>query len=83
MKRIIGKWEQLDIHFDAFYSGYLGSPQQAQIVEDFIQKFRRPSDLVVVDPVMGDNGSLYKGISEDMVTEMKKLICLADIITRI
>ena len=81
MKRIIGKWEQLDIHFDAFYSGYLGSPQQAQIVEDFIQKFRRPSDLVVVDPVMGDNGSLYKGISEDMVTEMKKLICLADIIT--
>ena len=81
MKSIIEKWEQLDIRFDAFYSGYLGSPRQAQIVEDFIQKFRRPTDLVVVDPVMGDDGSLYKGISEEMVTEMKKLICLADIIT--
>ena len=81
MKRIIEKWEELDMRFDAFYSGYLGSPKQAQIVEDFIRRFRRPTDLVVVDPVMGDNGSLYKGITEDMVTEMKKLICLADIIT--
>ena len=81
MTRIIEKWEQLDVHFDAFYSGYLGSPHQAQIVEDFIQKFRRPNDLVVVDPVMGDNGSLYKGITEEMVAEMKKLICMADIIT--
>ena len=41
MKRIIDKWEQLDIRFDAFYSGYLGSPRQAQIVESFIRKFRR------------------------------------------
>ncbi len=81
MKRIIGKWKQLDIRFDAFYSGYLGSPQQALIVEDFIEERRRPGDLVVVDPVMGDNGSLYKGITEEMVTEMKKLICMADIIT--
>ena len=31
MKRIIGKWRQLDMRFDAFYTGYLGSPQQAQI----------------------------------------------------
>lgn len=81
MQRIIDNWEQLDCHFDAFYSGYLGSPRQARIVEDFIRKFRRPTDLVVIDPVMGDNGSLYKGMTEEMVTEMKKLICLADIIT--
>lgn len=81
MRRIICKWKQLGVRFDAFYSGYLGSPRQVQIVEDFIQKFRRPSDLVVVDPVMGDNGSLYRGITEDMVTEMRKLICMADIIT--
>ncbi len=81
MKNIIAKWKELDFRFDAFYTGYLGSPQQAQIVEDFIRRFRRPADLVVVDPVMGDNGSLYKGITEDMVTEMKKLICIADIIT--
>lgn len=81
MKHIIENWEKLDIRFDTFYTGYLGSPRQAQIVEDFIRKFRRPTDLVVVDPVLGDNGNLYKGISDEMVTEMQRLICHADIIT--
>lgn len=81
MKRIIDSWEKLDMKFDTFYTGYLGSPQQVQIVENFISKFRRPQDMVVVDPVLGDNGNLYKGITEDMVTEMKKLIKYADVIT--
>ena len=61
--------------------GYLGSPKQAQIVEAFISKFRRENDMVVVDPVLGDNGHLYKGITGEMVTEMKRLVRQADIIT--
>ena len=36
MKRIIENWEKMNVHFDTFYTGYLGSPQQAQIVEEFI-----------------------------------------------
>ena len=32
MKRIIENWEKMNVHFDTFYTGYLGSPQQAQIV---------------------------------------------------
>lgn len=81
MKNIISNWEKLNMKFDTFYTGYLGSPQQVKIVEDFICKFRRPQDMVVVDPVLGDNGNLYKGITEEMVTEMKKLIKYADVIT--
>ena len=81
MKHIIAHWEKMNVHFDTFYTGYLGSPQQAQIVEEFIQKFRGENDMVVVDPVLGDNGHLYKGITEEMVTEMRKLIRLADVIT--
>jgi len=30
------EWKKLDIQFDAFYTGYLGSPRQIQIVSDFI-----------------------------------------------
>lgn len=82
MKRIIANWEKLNIQFDTFYTGYLGSPCQARIVGDFICKFRRPEqDLVVVDPVLGDNGKLYTGISEEMVIEMRHLIRYADVIT--
>lgn len=81
MEHIIENWEKLGIRFDTFYTGYLGSPKQAQIVEAFISKFRRENDMVVVDPVLGDNGHLYKGITGEMVTEMKRLVRQADIIT--
>lgn len=81
MEHIIENWEKLGIRFDTFYTGYLGSPKQAQIVEAFISKFRRENDMVVVDPVLGDNGHLYKGITREMVTEMKRLVRQADIIT--
>mgnify|MGYP002995624994 FL=1 len=83
MEHIIENWEKLGIRFDTFYTGYLGSPKQAQIVEAFISKFRRENDMVVVDPVLGDNGHLYKGITGEMVTEMKRLVRQADIIAPI
>ena len=81
MERIIEEWKLLGIVFDAFYTGYLGSPRQVQVVERFIREFRKENDLVVVDPVLGDNGKLYANISESMVVEMQKLICSADVIT--
>lgn len=81
MQRIVDKWKKMNIHFDTFYSGYLASSRQIKIVEDFITHFRQPSDLVVVDPVMGDNGKLYVGMGLDMVEAMKGLISYADVIT--
>ena len=81
MTKIIDAWEKMDMKFDTFYTGYLGSPKQVKIVEEFINKFRRPQDMVVVDPVLGDNGNLYTGITEEMVTEMRKLVKYADVIT--
>lgn len=81
MQRIVEKWKKMDVHFDTFYSGYLASSRQIKIVEDLIAYFRRPSDLVIVDPVMGDNGKLYVGMGQDMVEEMKEFIRYADVIT--
>lgn len=81
MKNIISKWKALNFHFNAFYTGYLGSPQQVEIVEDMIMHFKRTTELVVVDPVLGDNGCLYKGMKPEMVSEMRNLVKLADVIT--
>ena len=81
MPRIIAEWKKLDIQFDAFYTGYLGSPRQVQIVSDFIDDFRQPDDLVVVDPVLGDNGRLYNNFDESMIREMRHLAAKADVIT--
>lgn len=81
MVKIIKAWEKLGIDFDGIYSGYLGSPRQAEIVSGFIDRFRKPETLVVVDPVMGDNGHLYNKITEDMVTAMRGLSQKADVLT--
>lgn len=81
MRRMTECWKHLNFTFDAFYTGYLGSPAQVQIVEDLIEHFKRPDDLVVVDPVLGDNGRLYKGFGEEMIQEMRRLIRKADVIT--
>lgn len=81
MKKIIREWEQLEVEFDAFYSGYLGSPEQVKIVKDFIKSFQKENSLTVIDPVLGDNGKLYTGFHYNMVEEMRYLIETADVIT--
>lgn len=81
MPRIIEEWKRLDIQFDAIYTGYLGSPRQIQIVSGFIDDFRRTDSLVVIDPVLGDNGRLYANFDEQMIQEMRRLVQKADVIT--
>lgn len=81
MQPIIAHWKQLDLKFEAIYSGFLGSHKQVEIVEEFIEHFKSENTLVVVDPVMGDNGSTYSSISDEIVSEMKRLIQSADVIT--
>ena len=81
MSDYIRHWKQLGISFDAVYSGFLGSPRQIDIVTDFIDHFSQQDQLVIVDPVLGDNGALYGPLNKDMVTEMQSLIKQADIIT--
>lgn len=81
MPRIISEWQRLGFRFDAFYTGYLGSSRQIQIVADFIDEFRQQDSLVVIDPVLGDNGKLYTNFGGEMVKEMQQLITKADVIT--
>lgn len=81
MQAYIDEWKKLDLHFDAIMTGFLGSAQQIGIVERFIQDFRRPDTIVLVDPVMGDNGHIYPTYTRKMCREMKKLIAYADILT--
>ena len=81
MTTIIEQWNKLGVGFDAIYTGYLGSPRQIEIVCGFIERFRREDTLVVVDPVLGDNGSLYSKMTMEMVEEMRRLATRADVLT--
>ncbi len=81
MQAIIDHWKELKISFNAIYSGFLGSHEQINIVIDMIDEFKNDNQLVVIDPVMGDNGEMYGSMSMEMVSEMRALIQKADIIT--
>ncbi len=81
MEEHISHWKSLKLDFDCIYSGFLGSVRQIKIVSDFIDYFGTKENLVVVDPVMGDNGILYDSMDKGIISEMRKLIGKADIIT--
>lgn len=69
------------MHFDCIYTGFFSSVRQIEIALQFIQDFAQEDTLVLVDPVLGDNGRLYGCFSPDYVQEMRALCKLAHIIT--
>ncbi len=73
-------WQGLDLRFDAFYTGYLGSETQIDIVMSAIEKLKDENSLFVCDPAMADHGKLYVGFSENFPKGMLKLCRQADII---
>ena len=81
MPKLIEHWKSLNLRFEAIYSGFLGSPRQVDLVCGFIRDFSMPDQIVVVDPVMGDDGRPYATMGPDMIREMKQLVRQADVIT--
>jgi len=78
---MIEHWKKLNLDFNAIYSGFLGSHRQIEIVQNFIDEFHREDQLVVVDPVLGDDGRIYTPLSQNHVKEMRSLIKKANVIT--
>ncbi len=81
LPRIARHWKSLDLRFQAIYSGFLGSERQIDIVADFIRTFRNRDAIVVVDPVMGDDGRAYQTYTPALCAGMCRLAELADVIT--
>lgn len=77
---IMEHWNTLDLKFDAIYSGFLGSFEQIDLVKKVFENCKKENGIILVDPVMADNGKLYQIYSEEMKLGMKKLCTQADII---
>lgn len=74
-------WKSRGEQFDCIYSGYLGSQRQIDLVGRFIDDFKTDSTKVIIDPVLGDHGRLYKNFTQDFADSMAKLCARADVIT--
>lgn len=80
MPDFTAQWKTLGLHFDALYSGFLGSYEQIQIVSDFFDAFHTETTFIMVDPAMADNGVLYKTVTPEMAQGMVQLCKKADLI---
>ena len=77
----IEEWKKLNLKFEGICSGFLGSARQIEIVRNFFKYFKSQNTIVIVDPIMGDDGIPYATYTEEMCQQMKHLIPYADIIT--
>lgn len=75
---IVDHWVNEGIDFRAVYTGYLGSEKQLKIVERIFDTFK--DGYRIVDPVMADNGKLYKGFTKTFAKKMAGLCKKADIV---
>ena len=81
MDAYMDHWKKIDLKFDGIYSGFLGSADQIEIVSRFIDTFDNGDTLVVIDPVMGDDGVLYQTYNNEMQNKMRQLVSKAHVIT--
>lgn len=77
MGETVRHWQSVGAEFDAVSVGYLSDPEQAAAVEGVLEAF--PA-TVILDPVLGDHGRLYSGITDDHVAVMRWLSQKADIL---
>lgn len=73
-------WKSLDLGFKAFYTGFLGSFEQIDLVKSLVKDRSDKDTTVYVDPVMGDNGKLYTVFDKEFPKGMRRLCEDADVL---
>lgn len=81
MLPIARHWKSTGAEFDGVYTGYLATPHQVHTLEQVIDVISGPESLLIVDPVMADNGSYYSNMGSEMCAAFRHLIRRADVIT--
>ena len=78
MKNYIDSWQKNNLEFDGIATGFFGSAKQIEITCEFL---KNNSAVVMIDPVMGDHGKIYKSYTPEMCREIKNLLPFADLVT--
>lgn len=74
-------WKKSGLFIDAIYSGYLASSAQVLLLGRIIDELSERNTLVVVDPVMADNGIYYKTLDGRVCEGFRSLCKRADVLT--
>ncbi len=79
MPQFTADWQE--VQPDGIITGFLSNPAQGDCIADFLAAHRTADTLLVVDPVMADDGSLYDGFDEARCNAVRRLAAQADVLT--
>ncbi|PLS30459.1 pyridoxine kinase [Bifidobacterium margollesii] len=71
-------WRKEGVELDGIYSGFLGSVEQVALIQRMYREY--PKALRLVDPVMGDGGSMYPTYTEELCRATAALAEGADVL---
>ena len=80
IKGVFPVWKELGFHFDAISTGFIASERQARIVADYCLEQAALGTTIFVDPIMGDEGKLYNGVTSSTIRSMKEMVSVAHLI---
>lgn len=78
MRSTLQVWKNLGFTFEAVSTGMIFSDEQAALVSQLCRDSAARGCMVFVDPVMGDEGKLYNGVTEATVAHMREMVSVAD-----
>ena len=78
MRATLNVWRNLGFTFEAVSTGMIFSNEQAELVSELCREASARGSMVFVDPVMGDEGKLYNGVTEETVGHMRAMTAVAD-----
>lgn len=79
MRGTLPVWQQLGFQFDAACTGLMFSEEQADLVSGYCARLRESGTAIFVDPIMGDAGHLYNGMTHRQVELMRHMVGMADL----
>ncbi|WP_318615862.1 pyridoxamine kinase [Sporosarcina sp. YIM B06819] len=81
MDFFVDEWSKLGATFDGIHTGFVTGQEQIDNIFQFLNVFYSDETTLLVDPVMGDMGDVYKMFTGNLLDRMKELVKSADIIT--
>ena len=73
-------WRELGFSFDAIATGFIASERQAEIVAKYCREEADKGSVILVDPIMGDEGKLYNGVTPSTINSMRQMVGVAHLI---
>lgn len=79
MRATFKVWGELGFSFNAIATGLMMSEEQVDLVSYYCSQYNKEETCILVDPVMGDEGRLYSGLSGDLPRIMRKMVPVASV----